>query len=309
MVLGTEAMPDDSIGSWSSAALRHLMLVNGLGQDEALGVMAEFYGTIPDKGFSDRLSAGRVKELLRSDACLARKIAEGNLGQGRPEDSTATFAGVRAYCDRIGFDFADRSTWHVLRDRRRFPFDIGGEDFSLTFGEKLAVKIPGAALLKCDTASVYEAAHCVKAFVTKYPGRELPAGMVPRLCEDLPIHWHVPSDGGERCKKAERFLRLLCDLGVIEVLLPREWHGVGHPGNRATTYGLPGDGTPSDLGRRWFSSTWTRHDSHPVAPRPRVVGSIYITDSYSFSEDDFEQFVGEVERLERPWTPRFHSSG
>jgi hypothetical protein len=69
-----------------------------------------------------------------------------------------------------------------------FPFDISGEDFSLTFEEKLAVKLPGAALLKCDIPSVYQAAHYVKAFVTKYPGKELPAsrGNIARPAHRMP---------------------------------------------------------------------------------------------------------------------------
>jgi hypothetical protein len=89
--------------------------------------------------------------------------------------------------------------------------------------------MPGAALLKCDVPSVYRAAHSIKAFATKYPGKELPGSMVPHLCANLPINWHVPSDQGNRCKKAETFLRLLCGLGIIKVLLPKVWIGPGHP--------------------------------------------------------------------------------
>ena len=41
-------LPDDTSGSWSAAALRHLMLVNGLDAGEALDVMAELYSMIPE---------------------------------------------------------------------------------------------------------------------------------------------------------------------------------------------------------------------------------------------------------------------
>jgi transposase len=251
VVLGTEALPDDTVGCWAAPALRHLMLVDGLGADEALAKVEEFYGMIPDPSFSDRLSRGAVGELLRSDAYTASHIGEGNLYQPRPEESAEIFAGVKARCRRLGFVFADPSTWGVLA-RKGFNFDIAGVDFSLTFEEKLAVKEPGAALLKCDVPSVYQVAHLVKAYVTKYPGRELPASLVPALCGGLPINWFVPSDGGSRCKKAERFLGLLCDLGVIKKVRGKRWCGPGHPDNRAATYGLPQDEAACDLGRRWY---------------------------------------------------------
>jgi hypothetical protein len=139
-------------------------------------------------------------------------------------------------------------------------------DFSLTFEDKLAVKEPGLALLKCDTASAYQAAHRVKAFVTKYPGKELPGVLVPHLCAELPIDGYVPSDNGSRCKKAEQFLSLLCSRGIIKKLKEKRWLGVGHPQNRAAVYGLPKDASVSDLGRRWSYATWTRHFQHsPVA--------------------------------------------
>ncbi len=309
VVLGTEAMPDDTIGSWAAPALRHLILVDGLDPDEALAKIEEFYEMIPDTSFSDRLSAENVSELLRTDAYTARKTADGNLGQERPDESTAIFAKVKAYCDRIGFIFADPSTWHVLKTGKHFSFDISGEDFSLTFEEKLAVKEGGAALLKCDIPSVYQAAHCVKALVTKYPGKELPASLVPHLCARLPIFWHIPSDQGSRCKKAEKFLKLLCNLGVIRVLKPKQWFGANHPDNRATTYGLPKDEAPSDLGRQWFHSTWTRYKPEVVAGGEQEKRSIYFTDFISFNDCEIEAFALEVERLNRPWTPKFHSSG
>jgi hypothetical protein len=75
--------------------------------------------------------------------------------------------------------FADQDTWHILKRRKAFNFDVSDVDFSLTFEEKLAIKEPGAALLKCDIPSVYQAAHRVKAIVLKYPTNELPASLVP----------------------------------------------------------------------------------------------------------------------------------
>jgi hypothetical protein len=78
VVLGTEVLPDDTIGCWGAPALRHLMLVDGLGLDEALTKIEEFYQMIPDTSFSDRLS-GNIGELLRTDAYTVRHIADGNL--------------------------------------------------------------------------------------------------------------------------------------------------------------------------------------------------------------------------------------
>src|SRR5262249_13955340 len=43
VVMGTEAMPDDTIGCWAAPALRHLILVDGLDPDEALAKIEEFY--------------------------------------------------------------------------------------------------------------------------------------------------------------------------------------------------------------------------------------------------------------------------
>jgi hypothetical protein len=309
VVRGTEAMPDDTIGSWAAPALRHLMLVDGLDSDEALAKIEEFYDTIPDPSFSDRLSAGNVSELLRTDAYTARKSADGNLGQERPDESSAIFAKVKGYCERIGFVFAEPSTWHVLQRRKHFAFDISDVDFCLTFEEKLAIKERGAALLKCDTPSVYQAAHSVKAFVTKYPGKELPANLMPELCGSLPISWYILSDQGSRCKKAEKFLKLLCSLGILKVLKEKQWFGVGHPNNRATTYGLPKDEATSDLGGRWFYSTWTRHKQAVVAGGEQEQDGIYFTDFLPFNDSVIEACALEVERLNRPWMPKFHSSG
>jgi hypothetical protein len=302
VVLGTETMPEDTIGCWAAPALRHLMLVDGLDSDEALAKIEEFYGMIPEPGFSDRL-ASNIGELLRTDAYTARHIGKGNLYQPRPEESLTIFARVKARCQQLGFVFADPSTWDVLK-RKEFSFDFSDVDFSLTFEEKLAVKQPGAALLKCDVASVYQAAHRIKAFVTKYPGKELPASLVPSLCGDLPISWFVASDGSSRCKKAERFLALLCSLGVIKVIKRKRWCGPGHPNNRAATYGLPQDCSSSDLGVRWYHSCLGL-----PTPQEREKNSIYITDNIAFTDEDITDFVLEVERLSWSRKPQFHDSG
>jgi hypothetical protein len=278
------------------------MLVDGLEADEALAKIEEYYQMIPDPGFSDRLTSN-LGELLRTDAYTVEKIADGNLYQPRPEESSEIFVAVKRRCEQIGFVFADPLTWGVL-DRKGFHFDISDVDFSLTFDDKLAVKEPGVAILKCDVASVYQAAHRIKAFVIKYPGKELPASLVPGLCGDLPINWFVASDGGSRCKKAERFLRLLCSLGVIKLIRRRRWCGPGHPNNRAATYGLPQDKTTSDLGRRWYYAC-----QGLPAPEQRERESIYITDNSVFTSEDINDFILEVERLNRRWKPQYQDTG
>lgn len=299
VVLGTEAMPDDTIGCWATPALRHLMLVDGLDADEALNKIEELYEMIPDPSFSDRLSSGNVKELLRTDAYTINKIEEGNMGQARPNESTRIFAGVKGRCQQIGFVFSDPSTWHVLQGPKSLPVDVSDTDFSLTFEEKLAVKEPGAAILKCDVPSVYQAAHRIKAYVTKYPGKELPAILVPVLCEDLPINWFVASDGGSRCKKAEKFLTLVCSLGIIKVLQERQWHGPGHPKNRGAKYGLPKD----DVAGCYLQ--WPRLMNRGEGQWE----GIYITDKSVFSEPDIAVFLPEIECLNCPWKPQYHDSG
>jgi hypothetical protein len=299
VVLGTEPMPDDTIGCWATPALRHLMLVDGLDADEALDKIEEFYEKMPDTSFSDRLSSGNLRELLRTDAHTIRKIGEGNLGQANPDESTAKFAGVKTRCQQIGFTFSDLSTWHVLNRPKAQPVDVSDMDFRLTFEEKLAVKEPGAALLKCDVPSVYQAAHRIKAYVTKYPGRELPAILVPVLCADLPINWFVASDGGSRCKMAEKFLALVCSLGIITMLQEKQWHGPGHPKNRGALYGLPKDEVVA-FNVRWLTTV----------VRGEAKGeSIYITDTPVSSEPYSDVLLPLIERLNRPWKPQYHSSG
>jgi hypothetical protein len=303
VVLGTEAMPDDTIGRCAAPALRHLMLVDGLDADEALAKIEEFYEMIPDSSFSDRLTSN-IAELLRTDAYTVRHIEEGKLSQPRPDESSEIFAAVKARCQHIGFVFADPRTRDVLDRCMRHRVDISDVDFSLTFEEKMAVKEPGAAILKCDLRSVYQAAHCVKAFVTKFPGKELPANLVPSLCGDLPINWFVASDGGSRCKKAERFLALLCGLEVIKLLRRKRWCGPGHPNNRAAMYGLKQYETTSDLGRRWYNACLGL-----PARQERGRGSIYITDNPVFTPQDVDDFVLEVERFNRRWRPQYQHSG
>jgi hypothetical protein len=310
VVLGTESMPADTIGCWAAPALRHLMLVDGLSSGDARRRLEEYYQAIPDPSFSDRLRSGDLKGLLRTDASTAAKIAEGNRYQPRPEESAETFARVQDHCGRIGFAFADPSTWHVLRNRRQCQFDLTDVDFCLTFEEKLAVKEAGAAVLKCDIPSVYQAAHCVKAFVTKDPGRALPAGLVPQLCAGLPITWHIPSDAGTRCKKVEKFLALLCRLGIIKAVRPKAWHGPGHPANRAVTYGLPKDECSSELARRWFFQRDTRFlgEAEGRGADGEEEG-IYLRDFSPFTDQALEEFDLAVERWNRPWKPPYHSSG
>ena len=172
VVLGTEPMPADTIGCWATPSLRQLILVDGLSAAEAVDKLMEYYLLIPDPTFSDRLSSGRLQELRRTDTITANKIAEGNLYQPRPDESTKSFAGVKTRCQQIDFVFADPSTWHVLGRRKGCHVDISEVDFSLTFEDKLAVKEPGVVVLKCDVPSVYQVAHRIKALVTKYPGQE-----------------------------------------------------------------------------------------------------------------------------------------
>lgn len=172
-------------------------------------------------------------------------------------------------------------------------------DFSLTFEEKLAVKEPGAAILKCDVPSVYQAAHRIKAYVTKYPGKELPVILVPILCADLPINWFVASDAGTRCKMAEKFLGLVCSLGIITMLQEKEWHGSGHPKNRGAKYGLPNDDVVA-FNVRWLMSLGRQEGQGE---------SIYITDSSAFTDPDDDAYLFEVDRLQHFWTPQYQDSG
>jgi hypothetical protein len=181
---------------------------------------------------------------------LRNKFEEGNFYQPRPEESTEIFAGVKARCQQIGFVFADPSTWHVLGKQKSVSIDISDMDFSLTFEEKLRSR--GLGQLSSSAMCLpYQVAHRIKAFVTKYPGKELPAILVPVLCSGLPINWFVASDNGNRCKKAEKLLGLICNLGIIKKIGEKQWFGLNHPRNKAAVYGLPKD---ADCQDRWRHS-------------------------------------------------------
>ena len=178
---------------------------------------------------------------------------------------------------------------------------------------RLLLLLRGLLFAKCDVKSAYQAAHAVKAFIIKYPNRPLPGTLVPKLCAALPVRWDVPSDNG-RCKRAEKFLRLLCALGVVKVLRKKHWHGPGHPSNEATIYGLPQDKVlepEGDVGRRWYVSSWTRRqgqEEREPDPYPETT-CIYSYGPSRFTPADLEAIGSEVERLSRAWSPKFHSSG
>jgi AcrR family transcriptional regulator len=176
--------------------------------------------------------------------------------------------------------------------------------------EVVLVKEPVCALLRCDATTAYQAAHRVKAFAIKYPGKELPGSMVPQLCAGLPIQWAIPSDQG-RCKRAEKLLRLLCALGIVKLLQKKQWHGPGHPMNRAAVYGLPQDVAESEVGREWYYGSWTRHHRGPQERHPEAhkTTCVYSTDTPAFTEEDLGGLAAELERLNRAWSPRYHSSG
>jgi hypothetical protein len=338
VLLGTEDMPPDTIGSWGAPALRHLMLVDGLDKEEALAKLEEYYEAIPDPSFSDRISNGDTSELLRTDAYTAAKIESGNLYQPQPEQSTEIFSRVKRYCQLIGFVFADRSTWHVLNTHRPFNFDISQVDFSLTFEEQLCIKEPGAALLKCDIPSAYQAAHRIKAYIIKYPDYELPATLVPHLCAGLPISWYIKSDEEKRCKKAEKFLALLRQLGIITIIRRKEWHGDRSSLNRAATYGISQDeaynqsrinfrGIPLDdaitkLVQGSFERIAQTEAEDPVVADLQTMTEkpfsdisstremcIYVTDFSGFSAHEMKDFALENQRLNRVQEPEYHNSG
>jgi hypothetical protein len=81
--------------------------------------------------------------------------------------------------------------------------------------------------------------------------------------------------------------------------------------NRAAVYGLPKDVAESEVGRGWYYGAWTRHhrgqqERQPEAHKTRCV---YSTDTPPFTEEDLEVMAAELERLNRAWSPRYHSSG
>jgi hypothetical protein len=160
--------------------------------------------------------------------------------------------------------------------------------------------------------TAYQAAHRVKAFAIKYPGKELPTNLVPQVSAGLPIQWSIPSDQG-RCKRAEKLLRLLCALGVVKLLKKKQWHGPGHWENRAAVYGLPRDVAPaeSEVGRDWYYGSWTRHHrgQQETEPETQETTCVYFTDTPHFTEEDLGGLAAELERLNRAWSPRYHSSG
>ena len=113
--------------------------------------------------------------------------------------------------------------------------------------------------------------------------------------------------------RAEQFLRLLCALGIVKLLKKKQWHGPGHWKNRAAVYGLPQDVAPpeSDIGRDWYYGSWTRHQrgQEGTERETQETTSVYFTDTPHFTEEDLGVMAAELERLNRAWSPRYHSSG
>jgi hypothetical protein len=96
-------------------------------------------------------------------------------------------------------------------------------------------------------------------------------------------------------------------------LQKKQWHGPGHSKNRAAVYGLPKDVAPAEgeVGRDWYYGSWTRHQSGEQATGPETLETtcIYHYGHPRFTEEDLEVMAAEVERLNRAWSPQFHSSG
>jgi hypothetical protein len=97
------------------------------------------------------------------------------------------------------------------------------------------------------------------------------------------------------------------------MLRQKRWHGPNHPMNRAAVYGLPKDvaATESEVGRDWYYGSWTRHQrgQQETQPETQEKRCVYFTDTPHFTEEDLEVLAAEMERLNRAWSPRYHSSG
>ena len=67
----------------------------------------------------------------------------------------------------------------------------------------------------------------------------------------------------------------------------------------------------SEVGRDWYYGSWTRHHrgQQETEPETQETTSVYFTDTPPFTEEDLEVMAAEVERLNRAWSPRYHSSG
>src|SRR6476646_3334404 len=81
----------------------------------------------------------------------------------------------------------------------------------------------------------------------------------------------------------------LCKTPVIKKIQAKQWYGAGNPRNRAALYGLPKDEMAGGY-LQWLTS---------LVGKESKGESIYITDNSVFSELDIQDFISEIERLNR----------
>jgi hypothetical protein len=267
LIDGSYAPEPDSLNVWVCTAMRCLIMVDKLSLDGALKVLESYLRQIPDKSFSDRLSAGNYQEVLRVAKTLGKKILRGNLGQSDPEKSTKIFDGIRDFCESRGFWFSDPSTWgNYYRNPKFEPNDF--EEHDLTFDEKLKVK-GITKLLKCPIKQAYQVAARVIGYVESNKETELAAIHIPKICDGIDViewlTWSEESSG--RSKKAERLMRALCESGLIHVHTKSKYH----PKRKtATSYTVaaPSSELPSHLYSALLGLPITKQHRVGITPLP-----------------------------------------
>jgi hypothetical protein len=175
-----------------------------------------------------------------------------------------------------------------------FPFDISGEDFQPDVrGE--AGSQTARRCLSSATSPPCTGRHSIKAFVTKYPNKNF----LPAWCRiSAPA---CPSTG--TFQRPEQPLQEGREVPAAS-LQPGYSQGLTAEGvDRPRSSGQPchdlrlaQDETPSECYPRPGPGT-------SAAGRHSQGRGIYITDFYSFTENDIQQFVQEVERSTGPGLP------
>ncbi len=222
-----------TIGSYVGPWVRWAVAM-GCTDEEIVGFLRRHLPLLKYAGLSGRLD-GDIEELVRCELAATRRIRQDNGYQPDSSRSDMIFAGVVAASRRLGIDPLDPSTYG--RHRGNSSGKLAVEDADLDEAQAKVV-LGAVGWLSRDSQVVLAAARRVVGFVRGHPEREMAAVFVPVLCGDLGLEWFCPSDGGRRCKRAERFLKALVEAGVLVVERDALWRGRKREGNKARLYAL-----------------------------------------------------------------------
>lgn len=223
----------DTIGKYLTPFLR-LCKAYGYGMDQTIDWMKERLSQLQTKSFSDRLQTDPA-ELYRCDlGYTARAIWECNGYQPDAQGSAEIFDKVVAHCRNIGFEPLEPASWsnwgRAKTKKQRSDWSL--YDDELTFEEKLACKEKGCKLLRCDSRTLYAIVNRLKTWIRQIR-RPLASYQAAKITSEF-YPWKLSEN--RRCKRMERLLALLKELGLLKVERRAWYFGKQDSRNQGTSY-------------------------------------------------------------------------